>query len=556
MPAKRHDGKQTAIRLWQILRRIIVIALLLCWLAAIGFGVWANLNERWGSGMRLAATILPVLFCCFLSLVWFALLAPLRPKVRWGITLAIVAVCVALVATLRLEEVTGGLRPRFAFRWAPRADERLENLPDALAQPQERIDLASVTDNDYPCFLGTDRLQSIDGVEFDTNWSETPPRCVWRQPIGAGWSSFVAVNGYAVTQEQRGDQELVTCYEIATGKLVWANRIAARHETKMGGAGPRATPCIDAGRVYAMGATGVFRCLDGATGKELWRQNLLLEMQIDNDEEAIAWGRSGSPLIVDQFVIVPVGGPENGSKTSLMAFDKITGDRVWSAGEHQISYASPARADLLGTEQIVIVLQDYVAAFQTTTGDKLWESPWPGRSNANANVSNAVPIDDNHVFLSKGYGQGAELLELSREESGKWNVRSVWKHPTVMKTKLSNVVVFEGSIFGLDDVILECIDAESGRKLWKRGRFGYGQLLRAGQVLIVVAEDGQVAAVEASPEQFLEHGRFVALDGKCWNNPCLFGPYLLVRNATEAACYELPNWRHDTSPSLDTNASR
>ena len=165
------------------------------------------------------------------------------------------------------------------------------------------IDLRTVRENDYPRFLGPDLTQSIDGVRFDTNWSETPPRCVWRQPIGAGWSSFVSINGYAVTQEQRGDQESVTCYEITSGRLVWTNSITTRHETRLGGVGPRSTPCVDEGRVYALGATGSFRCLDGSTGVELWRHDLLDIMHVQNDEQEIAWGRAGSPLIVDQTVV-------------------------------------------------------------------------------------------------------------------------------------------------------------------------------------------------------------------------------------------------------------
>jgi outer membrane protein assembly factor BamB len=450
-----------------------------------------------------------------------------------------------LTSVFRLEEVTGGMWPRFVLRWLPKADRTLAPLPNGAVDASTPVDLSKTGENDYPRFLGIDQTQSIDGVRFDTNWSEVPPRQVWKQPIGAGWSSFVAVNGFAVTQEQRDDRELVTCYEITSGKLLWASGIDARHETVMGGTGPRSTPCIDEGRVYAMGATGVFRCLDGATGEELWRHDLVDEMDIDYDGKAIAWGRAASPLIVNDTVVIPVGGRTDSTKTSLVAYNKRTGEIVWKGGNRQISYASPVRGQLLGHDQILIVLEDHVAGFDAHDGQLLWEHPWPGRSNANATVSNAVPLVPDRVFLSKGYGQGCELIQLSVDAANQWHVKSIWKSSVTMKTKFSNVVVYQGHVYGLDDVVLECLEIDSGRRRWKRGRYGYGQLVRAGDVLIVLSEQGELAAVEATPEGFTEYGRFAALEGKTWNNPCLSGPYVLVRNGNEAACFELPGWTRE-----------
>jgi outer membrane protein assembly factor BamB len=195
-----------------------------------------------------------------------------------------------------------------------------------------------------------------------------------------------------------------------------------------------------------------------------------------------------------------------------------------------------------------MVLEDHAAGFDAQTGELLWEHTWPGRSNANASVSNAVPVPPDRVFLSKGYGQGAELIRLTASGDRPWSVDSIWQSPVVMKTKFSNVVLYDGHVYGLDDVVLECIEVDTGRRRWKRGRYGYGQLLRAGEVLIVLSESGELVAVEATPDRYRELGRFTALDGKTWNNPCLYGPYLLVRNGTEAACYELSGWTRSREP--------
>jgi outer membrane protein assembly factor BamB len=537
------------------LGRWLLVLLVLVWLSAIGLAVAVNLIGRLGSDVRLLVTSGVVIFTCVLSLAWFVVFGPVSRRLRLAIAGGTLGLCLLFAALFRLEEVTAGMVPRFVFRWSGATTPQLDSLPLPSENIQPSIDLVTTSNDDYPCFLGRNQTLGVDGVQFETNWSQTPPRCVWRRPIGAGWSGFVAVNGYAITQEQRDTQELVTCYEIRTGRPVWASAISARHETKMGGVGPRSTPCIDEGRVYSLGATGVFRCLDGATGRELWRHDLLAEFAVTDELETIAWGRSGSPLIVDRAVVIPAGGGTPGSVASLVAYDKITGDELWRAGNRQISYASPQRATLLGQDQILVVLQDFVCGFDSSTGQLLWEFEWPGRSNANASVSNAVPLDDRHVFLSKGYAQGAELIELARGPDGAWGASSAWKKHEIMKTKISNVVVFEGHIYGLDDVVLECIDWRTGQRRWKRGRFGYGQLLRAGTTLIVQSESGDLAAIEASPDSFVELGRFTAMDGKCWAHLCLSGPYLLLRNATEAACFELPNWRHNPSPNVDATAA-
>jgi outer membrane protein assembly factor BamB len=362
---------------------------------------------------------------------------------------------------------------------------------------------------------------------------------VWKQPIGAGWSAFVAVNGYGITQEQRGEEELVTCYDIATGKLIWANAVSQRHETVMGGAGPRATPAVDEGHVYAMGAGGLFRCLKGTDGSERWRRDLLAETGVTSDEAGIAWGRAGSPLVLGSLVIVPLGGPNGGPYVSLLACDKLTGEIVWKAGDMQISYASPTLVQLQQVEQILIVLEDHVAAFDPVQGSLLWKHPWPGGSTSAANVSNAVAVDEGRVFVSKGYAQGAMLLNVSRDESGTWSTDVVWENPVVMKSKFSNVVYQDGYLYGLDDVVLSCIDVETGRRAWKKGRYGYGQILLVGDTLLV-GEEGQLAAVAADPDQYRPLAEIAAIEGKTWNNLCLYGNYILVRNSQEAACYELP----------------
>ena len=186
-----------------------------------------------------------------------------------------------------------------------------------------------------------------------------------------------------MTLEQRGPDELVTCYEVATGELVWAQSTATRHESTLGGVGPRSTPTIYRRQGLCPGGTGRLHCLDGATGEVLWEKNLLEEFGIaspEADMDSIAWGRAGSPLIVDDLVVVPAGGPSGGPFVSLVAYDRESGREAWRGGQTQISYASPSLITLGGVPTIVIVNESNITGHDPQTGAVLWEESWPGSS--------------------------------------------------------------------------------------------------------------------------------------------------------------------------------
>ncbi len=447
----------------------------------------------------------------------------------------------AAASCLRIDDMTGNLVPtRVTPRWLPKRDQLLELPVAATASPSVSADLLTVTENDFPQFLGPHRNAAIETMPLETDWRQRKPRLVWRnEEFGAGWSAFSAVNGFAVTMEQRGENELVTCYDIKTGDLVWSHAIKARHETVPGGVGPRATPTIDQGKVYALGATGVLRCLDGASGNELWRRDLLAEVGLtpDEDMKSVAWGRAASPLVDGQRVIVPIGGP---SGPTVAALDKDTGEILWKQGERQVSYASPALATLDDVRQIVMVCEDWVCGHDAETGELLWEYEWAGKANTNPSTSQPVPAGDDRVFLSKGYALGSALIRVKRNGAGEWNVEELWRLKNVMKTKMTNAVIYKDHVYGLDDSILSCVELDTGRRKWKRGRYGHGQILRVGDVLLVQAQSGDIALVELNPDRFKELASMPAIEGKTWNNPCLYGSYLLVRNAEQAACYEMP----------------
>ena len=324
----------------------------------------------------------------YTGVIWYLRRGPGALKRRLLIGAALLILPMAFFAIVEIDSVSGEMVPHLRFRWTVRPDE---DLPQLQPKSDSLVELTESSD-DFSEFLGPARLNRLAHIKIAKDWGTAPPKLLWRRRIGAGWSSFSTRGPLAATLEQRGENELVTCYEIQTGDPVWSHSIQTRHETTLGGIGPRSAPTWDGSRVYAQGATGILRAIDGRNGKLLWKVDVREQSGLSEaeDRKAIAWGRSGSPLIVDQLVVIPFGGPTNGKKYSLAAYDKMTGKQVWKGGDRQIGYASPVLATLCGVRQIVSVNENNVSGHDPRTGKTLWAEKWPGFSNSEANVSQPV----------------------------------------------------------------------------------------------------------------------------------------------------------------------
>ncbi|HUF22836.1 MAG TPA: PQQ-binding-like beta-propeller repeat protein [Vicinamibacterales bacterium] len=379
----------------------------------------------------------------------------------------------------------------------------------------------------WPEFRGPARDGHYRG-RIRTGWPASGLTPMWKQPVGGGYASFVTARGRAFTIEQRGSQEVAAAYDIATGRELWTSRWDAAFKEMMGGDGPRATPTWDAGRVYVLGATGELRALDEASGRLLWRVNILQ----DNGASNLQWGMAAAPLIVDDTVVVLPGG--SGGR-SVVAYDKATGARVWSALDDMAAYSSPMLVTIAGVRQILVFTASRLAGLTPDGGAVLWEYPW--KTSYDVNASQPLLLGGNRLFLSTGYGTGSAVIELARTGDG-FTVREVWRN-IAMKNQFTSSVLLDGFIYGLDEAILACIDAATGERKWKGGRYGYGQLMLADGHLIVLTEGGDMALVRATPEAHQELARFPLFDGKTWNHPVISDGILLVRNITEMAAFDL-----------------
>jgi outer membrane protein assembly factor BamB len=378
-------------------------------------------------------------------------------------------------------------------------------------------------------FRGPNRDGHYNEQPIATDWPATGPPLLWKQPVGGGYAGFAIAEGRAFTIEQRRQEEVVAAYEAATGRELWTNGWNAEFQEPLGGDGPRATPAWNEGKLYALGALGELRCLEAISGKVLWRTNTLDE----NRAPVLTYGISASPLVYEDKLIIAAGGPRG---HSVVAYDKNTGKLLWGSLDDGAAYSSPMVVELGGERQLLVVTRTRAVGLSITDGKLLWQFPWVVLQ-GNRNIAQPVIAGPNRVFLSAGYGTGCALVEVNRKGNA-FATRELWRNKN-LKNKFSSSVMFDGFLYGLDEDILACVDAATGERRWKDGRYGYGQVVLATGHLMVLCGNGDLALVKATAERHEELCRFRAIEGKTWNHPAIGGGFLLVRNNAEMACFDL-----------------
>jgi len=495
---------------------------------------------------------------------------------RVTILAAILVACGAFTL-LRTEGMTGDADAQLAWRWTLTPEQRLlaESVPEPAAPapvpgaeqspatvepvsrresteppadpmavttaateskttPMEETKPAADAGSDraaaaeWPGFRGPARDSVVPGVWIDTDWYGTPPVERWRHPVGPGWSSFAVQGNRIFTQEQRGDDEIVSCYDLASGEPIWMHRDVARFWESNAGAGPRGTPTVAGGRVYALGATGILNALDEQDGAVIWSRNAASDTGVAVPD----WGFSSSPVVTDGLVVIATAGV-------LAAYDAERGDLRWLGPKGGWGYASPQLETIDGVEQIVLLNGAGAIGVAPADGHLLWEHTWRGDG-----ILQPAVLSGRDVLIGSGSGlndaNGTRRIAVTHRPDG-WAVEERWTSRG-LKPYFNDFVVHEGHAYGFDGSILAAIDLDNGARVWKGGRYGHGQLMLLPEqdLLLVLSEDGELALVRAVPEGFSELARVPAIDGKTWNHPVLVGDVLLVRNGQEMAAFRLP----------------
>jgi outer membrane protein assembly factor BamB len=473
----------------------------------LAFVLWAWASQRWGAGTRRAALAAAVAVSCG---VW------------------------TLVKT-------GGFSGDFdidlMWRWAKSAEERLVAAPAEVPVPVpvaapapapaaavKEVAVPAPVPAAWPAFRGADGDGVVRDGRIEIDWGTAPPVEIWRRAIGPGWSSFAVDGELLYTQEQRGEEEIVACYRVANGKPVWMHKDAARFWESNAGPGPRATPALHGGRVYTLGATGIVNALEARTGAAVWTRNAAEDTGAKRPE----WGFSGSPLVVGDLVVVAASG-------RLAAYELATGKLRWMGPDGGgTSYSSPRLVTIGGVRQVLLVSATGARSVDAASGGLLWEHAWKGYP-----IVQPAVTAEGDILVSVNQDSGTRRLQVRRQGDA-WAVEERWT-TNGLKPYFNDFVVHKGHAYGFDGSILACIDLADGKRKWKGGRYGQGQmvLLEKQDLLLVLSEDGELVLVRATAEGFREVARRAGITGKTWNHPVMTGGVLLVRNGEEMAAFRV-----------------
>ena len=496
----------------------------------------------------------PMGFLLFgLSAAWLAKRPPLT---RTGFSVLLAFAGFGYSMLLRNEGMTGEYAMDTYWRWKKSAEATM--LAARSAEPGTQtsgnkdrgtnvlnatVTSEALANAEWPGFRGADRTGIWRGPQIATNWASNPPRQLWKIPVGPGWSSFAVAGKLLFTQEQRGPMETVVCYDAETGREIWLRQIETRFDDPLGGPGPRATPTIANGGLFVMGATGVFLRLDPATGAIVWQQDL---KALAGRAAPPMWGFSASPLITGSVAIVYGGG--SGDK-GLLAFDVESGRLRWSAAAGNDSYSSPQLNTIAGEELVLLLANKGLVCVDPASGKERLDYKWKFQG---YRALQPTVIGDT-VLLPTAMNAGTRAIRISKKE-GQLAAEDLWTSRN-LKPDFTDLIAHQGYVYGIDGGIFTCVDLKTGDRKWKGGRYGKGQsvLLENSGLLLVSAEDGRVVLLRADPSEHSEAASFKALEGKTWNHPVVVGDRLYVRNAQEAACYQLTFAESKTIAGLTTN---
>ena len=454
---------------------------------------WAVLTRRFSAGARRLALLLAILLGCSVFMV------------------------------IRTGGLTAEFDNDFHFRWSKTPEQKLLAQAGEESATPASAPAPITAETSWPGFRGSQRDSVVHGARIKTDWAATPPVELWRRPIGPAWSSFAVYNGRLYTQEQRGEEEIVVCHDLSTGKPVWKHSDRARFYESNAGPGPRATPTLSNGRVYTQGATGIVNVLDATTGAVIWTRNAVN----DTGAKIPGWGIAGSPLVVNDLVIVAASG-------NLVAYDLATGKPRWQDPTGASGYSSPQLVTLNGVQQVVLLNSNGAISVSLADGKLLWEHKWEGVPIVQPGVT-----ANGDLLVSVSESSGLRRLAVA-QGSGGWTVQERWTSEDI-NPWFNDFVVHNGYAYGFNGSSLVCVGLEDGKLKWKGKRYGYGQLvlLPEQEMLLILSEQGELALAKATPDQFTELAHFPVLEGKTWNHPVLVGNVVLVRNDHEMAAFRL-----------------
>ena len=361
--------------------------------------------------------------------------------------------------------------------------------------------------------------------------SDGQPHLVWKRPLGEGFSAIVIAGELIITAFAEDETEFVAGFAKATGEEVWRTALGPRFVEEMGN-GPRATPTLDGDLAYILDSTGGLFCVNGKSGKQIWKVSLTEEFKILRPRR----GFSTSPLILGETLIIH-GGGEN---SAFIGLDKKTGKTIWQTGDSIAGHSSPFTAVINNVEQSIFTISRLVekdgerkvldeAVSVSSSGEVLWRGPSLPQI-----IAMPVFVPPNKVFISSSVENGCLLIQVLADGT----VDTAWQNKE-MRNHFNSSLCYKGHIYGFSSSTLKCLVAETAERKWSKRGFGKGSLIVADDKLLVLSDRGKLAMIEADPDGYNELAQAQVLDSKSWTSPSLSDGKLYLRNHKEMACYDL-----------------
>ncbi|MFN8007890.1 MAG: PQQ-binding-like beta-propeller repeat protein [Terriglobia bacterium] len=385
---------------------------------------------------------------------------------------------------------------------------------------------------DWPQFLGPSRNGVYSGAPLGEAWPATGPPLVWKIPAGQGFSSPVVSNHKVILFHREENQERIDCLDSKSGKLIWSFSYPTRYRDDFGfDEGPRGTPAIVAGFVYTFGAEGMLHCLNFENGQRVWSVDTREKFRFQKG----FFGAACSPLVEGGNVVVNIGGSEG---SGIVAFNAKDGTVAWKATNDEAGYSSPVAATMNGIRYLLCLTRAGLTVLEPVNGKIISQVPF--RSKMNASVNAAVPLEENNqVFLSASYQTGAVLLQWLGQ-----GFKTIWASDDVLSNHYANSVFDSGVLFGFHGrqeygPSLRSVDWQTGKVNWSIDDFNAGTVLLAGNLLLVLRENGELLLAPASPREFRVLARWKILSPTVRAYPAIADGFLFARNEKQMVCVDL-----------------
>ncbi len=411
---------------------------------------------------------------------------------------------------------------------------------------------------DWPGWRGAAHVGLAERTKFPEAWPQSAPAPLWQAATAEGWSSPIVADGKVFVTDRHDAAERVRAFEAATGKLLWErtnpvdfapHAVGRRH-----GNGPKATPAYSAGRVYSLGIAGWLQCLNAEDGALFWKRHLPAEfgelrplpdnrMYVDGEDCVVVpvspgqgapvplFGYTGSPIVVDDLLITPVGGTRGGT---IMAFDKGTGAVVWKALDENVSYSSPIVAAPAGKRQVIVATGPRLVGLDVASGKLLWSVPYQNQYDETI----GTPVVAGDYVLLTAVGRPLTAWRISAHGDG-FTATEAWRSED-MSSYLSSVVSAGDLVFGMNDGgEWNCANLRDGRLLWRGGNHGYYCTpVLVDRRILALNEQGELAVLAADGGRFQQLALHKLTSEATWTSPAVAGNRLYVRSRSQLSCYE------------------